>query len=305
MPRCPRIDFPGAIHHVYGRGIEKRDIFRDDDDRKEFRLRIKFNLKRAGASCLAWAFLPNHFHLLFHSREGILSTFMHRLMSGYSLYFNRKHKRAGHLFQNRFRSSLIRSERYLLEAIRYIHLNPVRAGLVRTLEELAEYPWSGHRDLLGSVDRLWPDMPFPEEFFGGTTLEDRKDNYLRFLEMGLKADPAVSFSDGSPESEDEADFRKHVEFSGRGEGDGKREEFLRIAARACRHLAIPPAHLWQNRRNRISTAARRLILKECCGNIGIPMRDVCAWLGITHAGGAYLLRTSNRHTTRHPGHEKF
>lgn len=290
MPRSPRIDFPGAFHHVYGRGIEKREIFRDDGDRKELRRRILLNLERSRAYCLAWAFLPNHFHLLFHSQNGVLSKFMHCLMSGYSLYFNRKHARVGHLFQNRFRSSLIRSEPYLLEAIRYIHLNPVRAGVVPTLADLSAYPWAGHREILSSNEPLWADFPFIRGFFGGKTVREGKENYVKFLEMGLGADPSVSFSDRflSDEEVEQEDWAIAREGN---DGEGDKNEFLRVASRVCRELGIPPGHVLRNRRDRLSANARRAILTECVTRKGIPLRTVSSWLGITNAGGAYLLRT--------------
>lgn len=297
MPRGPRIDFPGAFHHVYGRGIEKREIFRDDVDRKEFRRRILLNLKRTKASCLAWVFLPNHFHLLFHSEEGVLSRFMHRLMSGYSMYFNKKHVRVGHLFQNRFRSSLIHSEPYLLEVIRYIHLNPVRAGVVHTLEDLSVYPWSGHRQILDSSEPLWADFPFLRGFFGGNTLKETRENYVKFLEMGLRADPSVSFSDGSSTGEERGHEDRAVASMGNEEEEGMKE-FLRVSCRVCRSMGIPSDHLRRTRRDRISSNVRRAILKECVTGMGMPLSDVCSWLGITNAGGAYLLRTSFRLSER-------
>lgn len=293
MTRGPRIDFPGAFHHVYGRGIEKREIFRDDGDRKELRRRILLNLKRSKASCLAWAFLPNHFHLLFHSEGGVLSRFMHRLMSGYSIYFNRKHVRAGHLFQNRFRSSVIHSEPYLLEAIRYIHLNPVRAGIVPTLEDLSAYPWTSHREIFASTAPLWADFPFLRGFFGGNSLKETKGNYLRFLEMGLRADPPVSFSNdfGTDEDGVQTDYTiAPME----NDGAGAHKEVLRVASHVCRGLGIPLEYLRRKRRDRISSNARRAILAKCVTEMGIPLPTVCSWLCITDSGGAYLLRTSFR-----------
>lgn len=293
MPRGPRNDFPGAFHHVYGRGIEKREIFLDLADRNEFRRRILFNLKRSKASCLAWVFLPNHFHLLFHSEEGVLSKFMHRLMSGYSIYFNRKHARAGHLFQNRFRSSLIHSGTYLLEAIRYIHLNPVRAGLVLSLEELAEYPWSGHKEIIEAQGPLWTDFSFLRNFFGGNTSQETKGSYLKFLEVGLRAAPSVCFSDSFRTEEDRNAEDRAIVSARQDEGNVPRE-FFRVAFGVCRNLGVPPDHPWRIRRDRTSTNVRRAILRKCVVTMGMPLRDVCSWLGITHSGGAYLLRTSYR-----------
>lgn len=98
MPRGPRVDFPGAVHHVYARGIEKRPIYLDDVDRKSFLDRIGNNLPKWGMRCLAWSLMPNHFHLLLQSDKGCLPSFMHCLLTGYSIRFNERHQRVGHLF---------------------------------------------------------------------------------------------------------------------------------------------------------------------------------------------------------------
>ena len=107
MPRGPRIDFPGAVHHVYARGIEKRDIFLDDLDRRSFLGRVGTNLPKWNVRCSAWALMPNHFHLLLQSDRGLLPSFMHCLLTGYSKCFNERHSRVGHLFQNRYKSPMV------------------------------------------------------------------------------------------------------------------------------------------------------------------------------------------------------
>ena len=293
MARGPRIDFPGAFHHVYARGIEKRVIFTDDEDREELRRRIRFNLERFGASCLAWAFLPNHFHLLFQSEDGILSRFMHCLMSGYSLYFNGRHDRVGHLFQNRFRSVPVQSEPYLLELLRYIHLNPLRAGVVGTVEELAEYRWSGHREIIRSSVPPWRDFPLLFEFFHGGDREGTLTNYRKFLEDGLRSDPTVAFSDGPEPDEEAAPAGWEIPPMPDGQEDSYRE-FLRAVSRACRKRGISPEELRAGRGDRASSHARRQILKDCVVERGMDRHIVCSWLGITDAGGAYLLRSPPR-----------
>ena len=149
MPRTARIDIPGILQHVMVRGIEKSDIFLDDDDRTFFLKRLSFLLGETETTCLAWALMPNHFHLLLRPRTGKLSTVMRRLLTSYAVYFNKRHDRVGHLFQNRYKSIVCDEESYLLELIRYIHLNPLRSGIVKDMEELAHYPWSGHAVLMG------------------------------------------------------------------------------------------------------------------------------------------------------------
>ena len=151
MPRGSRIDAAGALHHIMGRGIERRGIFADDEDRNTFLRRLEKILIETKTVCLAWALIPNHFHLLLRTGTAPIATIMRRLLTGYAQYYNRRHKRHGQLFQNRYKSILCQEEPYLLELVRYIHLNPLRAGKVKTLEELDAYPFSGHSALMGTA----------------------------------------------------------------------------------------------------------------------------------------------------------
>ena len=143
------MDYPGAVHHVTMRGIERRAIFVDDVDRTAFVRRLEKTVLRSGSRCLAWALMPNHVHLLLETGPVPLPRAMARLGTGYAMDFNRRHERAGHLFQNRYHSKIVDAEGYLLQAVRYVHLNPVRARIVADLEALDRYPWTGHPTLLG------------------------------------------------------------------------------------------------------------------------------------------------------------
>jgi REP element-mobilizing transposase RayT len=147
--RPARIDIPGLLQHVIVRGIERNNIFLDDEDREDFVERLTLLLTETRTVCYAWALLDNHFHLLLSPTETTLATLMRRLLTGYAVSFNRRHHRAGHLFQNRYKSIVCDGEAYLLELVRYIHLNPVRSGVVRDLDVLADYRWCGHRQMLG------------------------------------------------------------------------------------------------------------------------------------------------------------
>jgi Transposase and inactivated derivatives len=151
MPRQPRLDIPHVLHHVIVRGIERRDIFADDTDRECFVARLSSLLTKSATKCFAWSLLSNHFHLLLMPTTVSLADTMRSLLTGYAVYFNRKYQRSGHLFQNRYKSILCEEEPYLLELIRYIHLNPLRVGLVPDLDSLERYPWSGHAVLLGTM----------------------------------------------------------------------------------------------------------------------------------------------------------
>ena len=144
MPRSARLDAPGILHHVMGRGIERRAIFLDPKDREDFIARLAPVVESKAMAVYAWALLPNHFHLLCKTEKGSLSSSMRKLLTGYVVHFNRRHKRYGHLFQNRYKSIVCQEDVYLLELVRYIHLNLLRAGEVRSIEELNKSPWSGH-----------------------------------------------------------------------------------------------------------------------------------------------------------------
>jgi len=148
MPRGPRLDAPGALHHVMIRGIERRRIFRTDGDRRLCLDRLATLVTASEAGLYAWCLMPNHVHVLLRTGAMPLSLFMRRWVGPYASSFNRRHRRAGHLFQNRFKSIVVEEEAYLLELVRYIHLNPVRARLCAA-DELDSYRWTGHAVLLG------------------------------------------------------------------------------------------------------------------------------------------------------------
>jgi len=166
MPRQARLDAPGVLHHVIARGIERTAIFGNDADRRDFLTRLA-TLSDAGAWLVyAWALMPNHFHLLVRTAQDSLSANMRKLLTGYVVNFNRRHKRFGHLFQNRYRSILCEDEPYLLELTRYIHLNPLRAGRLSNFQELERYPWTGHSALTGALSRPWQATDAILAYFG-------------------------------------------------------------------------------------------------------------------------------------------
>ena len=151
MPRTSRIDAPGALHHIIFRGLERRRIFRDDEDRDNFLDRLGGVLQEKGTTCYAWALIPNHGHLLLKTGNTPASKVMQRVLTGHAIYFNRRHHRHGKLFQNRYKSILCQEDTYLLELIRYIHLNPIRAGIVDDLDRFDAYKYTGHSTIMGCI----------------------------------------------------------------------------------------------------------------------------------------------------------
>jgi REP element-mobilizing transposase RayT len=118
MPRSARLDAPGVLHHIIIRGIERQNIFKDNQDRGNLLQRLGSLLQETGASCYAWAFLPNHAHFLLRTGVVSLATLMRRLLTGYAVSFNRRHRRWGHLFQNRYKSIVCQEEVYFQELVR-------------------------------------------------------------------------------------------------------------------------------------------------------------------------------------------
>ena len=184
MPRQARLDAPGVLHHIMIRGIERRKIFINDRDREDMLDRLAKLLPETQTACYAWVFIPNHAHFLFRTGLAPLATVMRRLLTGYAVSFNRRHKRHGQLFQNRYKSIVCQEDAYLKELVRYIHLNPVRAGIVPGLKELNRYPYCGHSALMGRKKRPWQDVDYVLGYLGRTTNGARKA-YLNYVEAGI------------------------------------------------------------------------------------------------------------------------
>jgi REP element-mobilizing transposase RayT len=167
------------------RGLDRQSIFRDDHDRDDFVRRLAA-LAEAGALIVyAWALLPNHFHLLVRTANKPLPRAMRSLLTGYAGAFNRRHRRSGHLFQNRYKSIVVEEEPYFLELVRYLHLNPVRAGVVANLRRLDRYPYSGHATVLGTARYPWQDTATVLRQFAGDPRRAR-GRYRRFLADGIR-----------------------------------------------------------------------------------------------------------------------
>jgi REP-associated tyrosine transposase len=184
MPRKARIDAPGALHHIIARGIARKKVFDDDIDRDFFLERLAMVVRESQTQCFAWALIPNHFHLLFKTGATPIATVMKRLLTGYAMHYNRRHKRIGHLFQNRYKSILCQEDSYLLELVRYIHLNPLRAKLVGDVNELERYAYCGHGVLMGKLNAQWQDTLYVTRLFG-RHLPTARRRYRDFVQKGI------------------------------------------------------------------------------------------------------------------------
>jgi putative transposase len=184
MPRQARLDAPGLLHHIIIRGIERREIFADAADYEDFLDRLAKLLPETQTACYAWALMPNHAHFLFCTGKLPIATLMRRLLTGYAVNFNRRYKRYGQLFQNRYKSIICQQDAYLTELVRYIHLNPLRACIVQSVDQLNEYAYCGHSALMGVKERPWQDADYALRYFGGT-VKSAREIYLKYLEEGI------------------------------------------------------------------------------------------------------------------------
>ncbi len=195
MPRTGRLHIPGGFYHVAGRGLERRYIFDDVVDKQDFLARFGKSLLRVDARCLAWALMSNHYHFLIQAGNKPLSKLMASVLGGFAGSYNRRHDRAGYVFQNRFKSILIDADSYLLELVRYIHLNPVRAGMVAGAKELERYRWAGHAGMMGKYKQGWHRASQALGYFGEDTRR-AKNNYLRFLKDAKNKSSSINIAGG-------------------------------------------------------------------------------------------------------------
>jgi REP element-mobilizing transposase RayT len=292
------------------RGIERSNVFDTDADRVHFLGRLGEVLEATGTACYAWALIPNHFHLLLRSGAVPISTVMRRLLTGYALWYNRTHNRHGHLFQNRFKSILCQEDAYLLELVRYIHLNPIRAGLVEGLSDLGRYPFSGHSVLMGKTKREWQDTEEILGMFGRRAGVARRE-YKAFLEKGVALGKRPDLSggglirsaggwEGVRELKKERIFQKSDE---RILGDGDFvEDVLRsaeesmekryalrargfdlekVARRVAKVMRMKEKDVWARGRYPRMVEARSLLCYWAVSELGQTMASLAARLGIS------------------------
>ena len=310
MPRRSRIDAVGALHHIMVRGIEKEKIFRNDIDRNHFIERLRNIIQETGTTCYAWALIPNHFHLVLKTGPVPISTIMRRLLTGYAVWYNHKYKRHGHLFQNRFKSILCQEDAYLLELVRYIHLNPIRAGIVDDLMVLGRYPYSGHIVLMGKVKHDWQNV---EEILG--MFSDHRGTarlgYMKFVEKGLEQGKRHDLSGGGLirsaggwkavkvlkkekvyQKSDErilgdGDFVSRVLASAEEQMENRYAlrahgfDLEKVASRVSEVLGVKTENIWTRGKYRHVVEARSLFCYWAAKELGIPMSSLGRRLGIS------------------------
>ena len=310
MPRSARIDAPGALHHVIARGIERTKVYRDDLDRNDFVERLSIILPETDTHCFAWALLPNHFHLLLKTGQVPIATVMRRLLTGYAAAYNRRHRRHGHLFQNRYKSILCQEEAYLLELVRYIHLNPLRAKIIPSIKALDKFPFAGHSAILGKFKNDWQDTTYVLQLFGKRTGNARRRYHL-FVQKGIAEGRRNDLIGGGLirssggwanvkamrrakifEKSDErilgdGDFVERVLSSAQERFDRKYEleargfDLTKIAEKVSDLMGVKPSDLRGPRKERLRVKARSLLCFWASKELGISMAELSRELQIS------------------------
>jgi putative transposase len=287
------------------RGIGRASIFRDDADRADFVARLAALAEAGALTVYAWALLPNHAHLLVRTGARPLPRSMRALLTGYAGTFNRRHKRVGHLFQNRYKSILVEEKPYLLELVRYLHLNPLRAQVVPGLRTLDRYPWTGHSALLGRIPRPWQDTTTILAQFGRAAARARRA-YRAFVAAGIPQGRRPELQGGGllrsvggwqavaalrrgreaylgderilGSSEFVARIQRTLKPA--ATGSAARLTLEALVARVCRRVGVPPAALAGGSRAARPTRAREGIAYCWIEGLGRPGRPLAPVLGI-------------------------
>jgi putative transposase len=305
MARGPRLDVAGALYHVIARGVERRAIFRDDVDRERFVERLARLVGEEAVGLYAYVLLDNHFHLVVRRGPRPLSQLMRRLLTGHSVVFNRRHRRVGHLFQNRYQAVLCDHDAYLLQLVRYLHLNPVRAQIVG---DPAQYRWSSHQAYLGRRPPEWLAVEVVLEQVGGRAayrqfIADGAGEGKRLDLIGTKAASLAAAGTEGPRQLwlgsqvlGDARFARAMVRRGRqreAEREmhrGRADELPALATKVAKGHGVSMAGLRGRGRPPQVSAARRALVRAAVVERGIRPVDVSRFLGIATASVAAHLR---------------
>ena len=323
MPRQTRIDAPGALHHIIVRGIERRQIFRDDHDRDNFLKRLADILTETETPCYAWALIPNHVHLMLKTGLTPIATVMRRLLTGHAVYFNKRHRRHGHLFQNRYKSILCQEEPYLRELVRYIHLNPLRAKLVADFKKLGKYPYGGHSAIVGKVKRDWQRVDDVLGLFGKRKSDARRA-YARFVKKGVPQGRRPELTGGGLVRSaggwaalsalrgeavrlkgderilGDGDFVETVlmaadeQLERRYRLKAKGFNLEQVAGRVAEMLDLPVEQVWAKNRRPQVVEARSLLCFWANAELGISMTALAGRLGLTQPAVSIAVRRGEK-----------
>jgi putative transposase len=298
MARVQRIEYEGAVYHVTARGNDRRPIFQDDADRERFLHVLGESVERFEVRLYLFCLMTNHIHLVVETPRANLGQFMHRIETAYTVYFNRRHSRSGHLMQGRYGAKLVERDAYMLRLSRYVHLNPVFTAAARKrpagerIAALREYRWSSYRSYIGK-DRPLAFVDYAPVLAAiGSKAAQRRQAYRRFVESGIEGvdEAFLAAKNASPLCIGSEDFRDRIRAVYRRLLGGKlrREDaaFRRkgtilsaeeILSVVCRRLSVDRDLLLRRRRDSFDRAIASRML---CDHGGLTQRQVAGVLRI-------------------------
>ena len=311
------------------RGIERKAIFRDETDQDGFVDRLSNLIPETQTSCYAWVLMTNHAHFLFRSGPRGLAGLMQRLLTGHAVGFNHRHKRHGQLFQNRYKSIICQEDTYLKELVRYIHLNPLRAGLVANVKALNGYAFCGHRLLAGKGECDWQDDAYVLGCFAKNKITAR-NQYLAYVNAGIdmgrrpeliggglirslggwsevkklrlkgmdriKGDERILGDSDfvvSVLSQADEQFERRYEFKRLG------YDMSRVADTVARIYSIDKDDIFLKGRQKLRSDARGLFCYWCSIELKLPLTDLARKLEMTVSGVGYAVRRGEKIATQH------
>jgi REP element-mobilizing transposase RayT len=303
------------------RGIEQRRIVDDDTDRRDFVRRLGLLAEETRTPIYAWALMSNHAHLLLCSGVFGLAKFMRRLLTGYAVSYNLRHRRHGPLFQDRYKSIVCDGDSYFTELVRYIHLNPLRVGLVKDLKGLERYPYCGHGAILGVQANPWQDCESVVAQFGMHDSAAR-EAYRRFVAEGIMLGRRPELVGWGPTRAAGGWFEVRSQRQ-RGDREGSDQRILgsagfverilreadartvrqhatkktklsaeRVVAAACKKNGVSLTELRSGSRRGRLPAVRAEIVRRLVEHYGVPIAEVARQVGISTSGTSKILTRS-------------
>ena len=272
MARKPRVEFERAFYHVIVRGNQRRDIFRDDRDRINYLERVEHYRRRYEFTVYAYVLMSNHVHLLVETARVPLSKIMQGIQFSFTQRYNRRHGTVGHLFQGRYKAILCDRDAYLLELVRYIHLNPAR---LKHPQDPWNYRWSSHRGYLGQGTPVEVKAELVLGQFGPSLVQARRA-YLKFIEEGIDLGHVDRFYEivdqrflGDDEFVEQLDKRLQTE-----EPRKLKASFQRLLEAVAMMEGVEPERLVDAGRSRRWVKARSLLVYVAREWAGLKVKEL-------------------------------
>lgn len=296
MARKPRIEYPQALYHVIARGNRQESIFLQPTDFSKYLALVKRYKRRYEFLLYAYALMVNHVHLLIEVDDVPLSKIMQGLQQTYTQFFNWKYGKTGHVFQGRYKALLCQKDAYLLELVRYIHLNPMRAEIAKNL---SEYPWTSHRAYVHSSSNQIADKTFVLGLFHSNSVLAKR-LYVQFLRDGLKKGHSA-FMDNVHEgrilgkqSFVEGAYQAEKIIVQQRESVSKALSLNQICEVVCGHFAVQPEILRSNVKIRTVVRARRVFFYIARVHFDYSLKRISLFTGMDATAACRYIQDVDR-----------